>query len=186
LRVTPLTDRTHDSIRMANPGTTFDAGVIPRCLVLARRLCCSVHGRSARCFKLECGGVWCQYYWPRGQWGSCKAVVPQAVERQPRPSGGTGGRIRVLRVVPGTRAGRKALTGTLTGLNTVRATRLNGGRVAGPCERWLSLQIGFRSESGKRFGAGLATGAPNLSRVQGALVEVDELRPPITWGRWAV
>jgi hypothetical protein len=35
LRVTPLTDGTHESIRMVNPGTTFEAGVMPRCLVPA-------------------------------------------------------------------------------------------------------------------------------------------------------
>lgn len=55
LRVTPLTDGTHGSIRMANPGTTFEAGVIPRCLVLAHK-----SGRSIRCFKFECGGVCCK------------------------------------------------------------------------------------------------------------------------------
>jgi hypothetical protein len=38
LRVTPLTDGTFDLIRMANPGTTADAGVIPRCLVPRVRL----------------------------------------------------------------------------------------------------------------------------------------------------
>jgi hypothetical protein len=41
LRVTPLTDGTFDSIRMANPGTTADAGVILRCLVPSVRICFS-------------------------------------------------------------------------------------------------------------------------------------------------
>ena len=90
LRVTPLTDGTHDSIRMTNPGTTFEAGVMPRCLTLGRRLRWSVGGLSIRCFKLECGGVCCKQDGPRGQWGSCKAVVSWAAARQPRPAGETG------------------------------------------------------------------------------------------------
>ncbi len=55
------------------------------------------------------------------------------------------------------------------------------GVPAGPCERWLSLQIGFRSESGKQFGSDLMTGAPGVSKDSGVPVEVQGVRPPITW-----
>jgi hypothetical protein len=55
------------------------------------------------------------------------------------------------------------------------------GVFAGPCERWLSFQSGFRSESGKRFGNDLMTGTQGLSNDCWVPVWVFKLRPPITW-----
>ena len=166
LRVTPLTDGTHDLIRMANPGTTFEVGVITRCLTSACRL-----SRLAAVHQVL----------QTRMWGSVLQV-----ELAARPMGKLQGSgiPNYRKVVPAGRwnravasacsgwcraqAGPKAATGPFleTGLNAVLATRPKGGRVAGPCERWLSLQTGFRSESGKRFGSDLMTDTPGVSRTR--------------------
>ena len=101
LRITPLTDGTHDSIRMANPGTTFEAGVIPRCLITACRLDrfadrpsgasnSNVGECAASRIGREANGEAARQWFPELSQGSSNRPVEP------------GSCIRVLRVVPST------------------------------------------------------------------------------------
>ena len=64
LAVTGLTDGTRDSIRMANPGSTVEAGVMTGAQVL-----------SLGWFKFRSTGVCGKYSSPRGECERCKAVA---------------------------------------------------------------------------------------------------------------
>lgn len=129
-RVTPLTDGTLDSIHMANPGTTYEAGVMPGAWSLSadfvdqRPACRPGAHRQIR------------------TWGSVLQVVRGASSVGTLQGSGVPRRRKVAQAVwwnqpsasarsrwySGASSGHESSDRFISGLTLVLATRLNGGR----------------------------------------------------------
>ena len=180
-RVTPLTDGTLDSIHMANPGTTYEAGVMPGAWSL---LADSVR-QSLGCRP----GVLNSYVGECAASSVCREANGDAARQwyPAPPRGGTGGLvepaacIRAHEVVLGASSGHES---------SDRFYRSDVG--PGNTAEWKSclpvlarggfrFKVVFGSDLEKHFGSDLMTDTRGVFKGSSGSVKGFEMRPPITW-----